>query len=401
VNSLKSNFLAAIRSIVEQRSRAALSAIGVAVASVAIVTLVSIALGVRGDITKQVEDLGVNTLIVLPGRIEEGNFNPNLGGQSFLREEYGKDLLQTPGVLRVAPLTFAGGGIRYKEEEAYPTMVATTSDWFKMHPESLKSGNLWEDPKTTQRVAVIGAVASNRLFGENVDPVGKTVEIHEKDYTVIGVTQDEESESNLFSMFSLQNVVYIPYHAMKIDQPDMQTDRLMVQSAPDAEPKPLVAELEQRLGKFLDYQQYSVLTNEDLLGLVYKLMSILTWLLVGLTSIALFVGGVGIMTVMLMSVNERSREIGIRKTVGATRRDIFWQFLSESSLLALIGGALGLAFSYVVCFLLYTYTDVKPTVTWGVVAMCFSVCLGVGCIFGLLPAVRASGKDPVVSLRNE
>ncbi|MBS1706173.1 MAG: ABC transporter permease [Armatimonadetes bacterium] len=395
------NFLHALSNIRDQRQRAVLSALGIAVASIAIVTLVSIALGVRADITSQVEELGVNTLIVLPGRIEEGTFNPNLGGQSYLKEEYGSSLKEVPGVIRVAPLTFAGGGIRYKDKEAYPTMVATTSDWFKMQAIEMKHGRPWNDPRTKEKIALIGSVAADRLFGASVDPVGLNIEFNGDQYRIVGVTRDKEGGSGLFSMFSLQNVVYIPYHAAKAKQTDMQTDRLMVQSAPEAEPKQLVKKLEESLAKHLDRQQYSVLTNEDLLKLVYKLMGILTWLLVGLTSIALFVGGVGIMTVMLMSVNERSREIGIRKTVGARQKDVFWQFLAEAITLALIGGTVGFCFSYVVCVILYRYTDVKPSVTPGVALMCFGVCLLIGSIFGLIPAMRAARQDPVVALRHE
>lgn len=396
------NFRHALVNLRDQRQRAWLSALGIAVASVAIVTLVSIALGVRGDLTKQVESLGVNTVIVLPGRFKPGEFNPNIGGQSFLKDKHAAAVRDIPGVVRACPLTFAGGGLSYNKKDAYPTIIATTSDWFAMVPQKLTAGKLWTDPLTRDMVAVIGSVAAGEIFGKTVSPLGKKVTINTREYTIIGVTADSKSEGgSLFSMFSIQNVVYIPYHAVHSVTPDMQTDRVMIQSRPDADPKLLVPALESRLGQFLSYQQYSVLTQEDLLGLVYRLMRILTWLLVGLTSIALFVGGVGIMTVMLMSVNERTREIGIRKTVGATRADVFQQFLAESVVLSLLGGTAGLLFSYGICAGLYRYTDIKPTVTWGVVALCFGTCFFVGGVFGLIPAVRASRLEPVAAMRQE
>lgn len=377
-----------------------LSALGITVASLAIVTLVSIAVGVRGDVTRQIQSLGVNLLIVLPGRFEPGQFNPNLGGQSFLREEYAKDLRRLPGIRLAAPLTFAGGGLEYQGKSAYPTIVATTCDWFQIHPVELKSGTVWASPFSTEDVVVIGSVAADEIFGK-LSPLGQIVTVNERKYKVIGVTKDSKTEGSLFSMFALQNVVYVPYHAVKAHTPDMQTDRIMIQTEPDAEPKALVKQVDSELGKRMAYQQYSVLTQEDLLGLVYKLMSILTWLVTGLTSIALVVGGVGIMTVMLMSVNERTKEIGIRKTVGATQRDIFQQFMTESIVISGAGGLLGLLVSYGVCLALYHYTPVKPQITLPIIGLSFLVCLGVGAIFGLIPAMNAARKDPVAAIRSE
>ena len=130
-------------------------------------------------------------------------------------------------------------------------------------------------------------------------------------------------------------------------------------------------------------------------------MSILTSLLFGLTSIALFVGGVGIMTVMLMSVSERAKEIGIRKTVGAKRSDIFVQFLAEAVVLAIVGAAAGLLLSYGVCLALLYFTKIKPLMSIETIALSFGVSLAVGGIFGLIPAMKAARQDPVASLRHD
>jgi putative ABC transport system permease protein len=184
-------------------------------------------------------------------------------------------------------------------------------------------------------------------------------------------------------------------------QPNAQINRIFIQTEPDREPRTLVKEVEKALGERLDRNTFSVLTQQDLLKLVFKLMGILTWLLTGLTSIALFVGGVGIMTVMLMSVHERTKEIGIRKAFGAKRRDIFWQFLAEALLLALVGVAAGLGVSAAACWALAKWTLLKPTITAGIVALAVSVCALVGAVFGIAPAMRAASRDPVSSLRYE
>lgn len=394
------NVRAALQSLAENWQRAALSGVGVMVAAVAILLLVAIGRGVEKDIRTQVEDLGANVLVVVPGRVTGMSFNPNLAGQSYLSEDDARRLRAVQGVRRVATLSFVGGGIstaQGKAPSAYPLIIATTPEWFEMRPVPLQEGQTFSAQR--EAVAVLGSVAASELFGES-GAVGKTVEINGAPYRVVGVTESEKQSSSLFQMQSFENVVYIPY-ARHADQPGAQIDRFMIQSRPDVEPRSLVESLESALDERLDRQQFSVLTQEDLLGLIFRVMGILQWLLVGLTSIGLFVGGVGVMTVMLMAVNERRREIGVRKAMGARRRDIFVQFLVEATLIALSGMAAGLLLSWIVCVLLERLTPIHPDLSLSVIGLAFGVGIGLGVVFGLLPAVRASGQDPVVSLRNE
>ena len=385
----------ALHSLWQHRLRALLSMLGVMVGAMAILLLVSIATGVKADVTGQVESIGVNVLIVIPGRIEEGTFSPNMAGMSYLREEDAQRLAEVPGVRTTTPWTFVGGGIRSGKKTAPAILVATTPKWFDMHPLELAEGSAF---RTAENVCVIGSIAKEALFGPT-PAVGKKVQINGLEYKVVGVTRDKKDSNSLFSMGSFQNLVYIPYHYLKAKEPAMQTDRIMIQIDPAAEPKELIRRLDATLGDRLDRQQYQVLTQEDLLGLVFKLMGILTWLLTGLTSIALFVGGVGIMTVMLMSVNERTAEIGIRKAVGAKRSDIFLQFLAEAIVLAVLGGLLALVLSVCVNWALAEFTPVKPMMTLPIVALGFGVCVLVGGLFGVLPALSAARKDPVECLR--
>lgn len=370
------------------------------VASTAIVLLVSIATGVRADVTNQVQEIGFNVLVVIPGRIEEGTFNPNMGGASYLEPRHAVDAATVPGVVRAVPWTFVGGGISFNGKSAISTLAATESGWFLMHHVTLREGRVFSDAEERADVCVLGAIAKEKLFGP-ASALGEKAHINGHDYVVIGVTEDKEANQSLFSIVGFQNMVYIPYQRLREIEPKTQTDRVMIQIDPNAEPRALVKRIDSVLGKTLEHEQYQVLTQEDLLGLVYKLMGILTWLLTGLTSIALFVGGVGIMTVMLMSVNERAKEIGIRKTTGARVSDIFSQFLAESIIVALLGGLVGLGFSYLVCLALAHFTPVKPMITPGIIALALGVCLAVGAIFGLIPALKAARNDPVTALRSE
>ncbi len=393
------NFSAALQSLREQVLRSFLSALGIMVGASAIILLVSIATGVQDDVRTQVRDLGVNVLVVVPGRIEEGTFNPNFGGMSYLKEIDAKRCSQVTGVIRAEPFTFVGGGIRNGAKVASPLLAAATPGWFKMRPLSMQEGRVFTEKDEAEDVVVLGSIAKKQLFGSE-SAIGKKVDINQRMYRVVGVTEDKRQEQSLFSFGSLQNLVYLSYHRLHKVEPELQTARIMIQIRPDIEPKALIKRLDKVFEKRLDRQQFQVLTQEDLLGLVYKLMGILTWLLTGLTSIALFVGGVGIMTVMLMAVNERSSEIGIRKTVGAKKADIFQQFLIEAIALSLAGGLVALAFSASIDYLLYKFTPVKPEITVQIVFLAFAVSTVVGGVFGLLPALNAARKDPVAALRN-
>ncbi len=399
---LASNVGAALRSLREQGQRAVLSAVGIAVASLAIVLLVSIARGVQEDLQREIGDIGVNLLIVLPGRIDEDSlFNPGLLGISGLRYEDVERIRRLDGVLRASPMTFVGAGPSWNGQKSSSTLVlAAEPDWFRMRAIDRAEGRFLEQGDDDRRVCVLGEVAKKKLFGDG-GAVGSFIEYNGQEYEVVGVSRPRTESPALFSQGGFENAVYLPFALVAGTQPGAQINRIVIQTRPDREPKALVASVERTLGERLEHEAYSVLTQEDLLRLVFKLMGILTWLLVGLTSIALFVGGVGIMTVMLMSVQERTKEIGIRKTVGAKRADIFAQFFTEALLLSLAGGLAGLGVSYGVCYALAKWTLLKPLITAGIVGLAIGVSVGVGAVFGLIPAMRAAARDPVRSLRYE
>lgn len=388
------HFAFALRALLEQWRRSVLSATGVMVGAVAVFLLVGIATGVQSDLRRQVEDIGVNVLIVIPGRIEDGTFNPNLGGASYLREEDADRLAKVAGVIRTAPWTFVGGGVRNGKKTAPSVLAATTEAWFQMRPQKVVEGRTLLPADDTRDVCVIGSVAKQSLFGDT-PAVGKPLTINGKPYTVVGVTEEQKKDDSLFSMVGFQNLVYLPYHRLKANQTDLQTDRLMIQIAPDAEPKALLKKLDAVIGERLDRQQYQVLTQEQLLGLAFRLMNILTWLLTGLTSIALFVAGVGIMAVMTMSVNERIYEIGIRKTLGARRTDIFWQFLLEAILLTVSGVVFAIILSEAVCLLLEAFTPIHPLLNAPIITLGLTSSLFVGTLFGVLPAANGARLTPI------
>lgn len=397
------NLTTAFHALTYNRARTALSATGIMVASVAILLLVSIAKGVQEDVRSQVQDLGVNLLVVIPGQIKDGSaFNPNITGLSYLKEEDVGRVMQIKGVRTAAPIMFYGGGITHGKTDSPSTLIlATTPEWFQIHPAPLAEGRLFTNNDLgNKKVCVIGTLARDALFGKG-KALGQKVDINGENCEIVGVLEEKTGEESAFSQMSFANIAYVPFGQAKAKAGTVQVHRIMIQTDPEVEPKSMIKAVKSKLLERLDERTFSVLTQEDLLKVVFKIMGILTWLLTGLTGIALFVGGLGIMSIMLMAANERRREIGIRKATGARRVDILTQFLSEAILVSAVGGLAGLLISWLADLALIRLTPIKPDLNASIVALGTLTCLGLGAIFGLLPAWQAANQDPVEALRSE
>ncbi len=399
----RKSFKAALESVWMTPRRTLLSGLGMAVGVAAIVTLVSLGKGVQRDVVAQVESLGVNLVIVLPGRLSPENpFNPmSFIGLSTLRESDIEAVAQVPGVRRVAPIMFVAGGAQRDERWADAALIiGTTPEWFEMRPHQLKYGRLFTHSESEQFVCVLGPKPAEQLFGAS-NPVGKSVLLNGKPFTVIGVTAEDTSRS-LLGSGGFEFAIYAPIRALQRAMGSRQIHRVIAQTAPDVEPARLQAQIKAAvLRSHGGSEDFSVLTQEELLSRLFTLLQIVSVALTGITSIALVVGGIGVMNVMLMSVTERVREIGIRKAVGAQQRDIFWQFLIEALLIALVGGLMGALIGWGVCALVDHFTVLTPVVTGDTVLLALAVCGVVGIVFGVLPAYRAARKDPVEALRYE
>ncbi len=397
------SFRAAIEALGLTPRRTLLSGMGMAVGVAAIVMLVSLGKGVERDVKRQVEALGVNLVIVIPGRISPSNpLNPmSFIGLSTLRESDLAVVRQVAGGRRVAPIMFVAGGANRGDRWADAAlMLGTTPEWFQMRPHRLAQGRLFSETERQVRVCILGPEPARQLFGAE-NPIGKTVWLNGVPFKVIGVTAEDTTRS-LFGSAGFEFAIYAPIVSLQQAMRSRQIHRIIAQTEPDVNPRQLVEAIRAAIRRNHEgSEDFTVLTQEDLLQRIFSLLRIISVALTGITSIALVVGGIGVMNVMLMSVTERVREIGIRKAVGACRRDIFGQFLLEATLIALAGGTLGVGVAWLACALIDRYTVLTPLVTPDTIGLALTVCGLVGLIFGTVPAYRAATRDPVEALRHE
>jgi len=406
LSNLGENIGTAVQALRQNWLRSLLTISGIVVGVIAIVTLVAILTGVKAEISRQVEGLGANLVLIVPSRLDEnGQMNPAaMVGISTLSEKDVAALQQVPGVTRVAPVYIVSGAIEKesvrdpKETDAF--VVATNRFGVEMNPTRLAEGRYYDDNEG--HVCILGYKPRKALFGAG-PALGKTVRIQNLTWKVIGVLGKPKGDGTLgSSLLALDTLVYLPANTVKREIPGGQINRIALQT----DYKHPADRLDSTLNRALlrshhGRQDFGVITQQKGLALVIKLLNLAQSLLILIATISLFVAGIGIMNIMLVTVTERTREIGLRKTVGARRADIFVQFLTEAIVLSLLGGAFGLGASWAICKLIADFSNLSPQITLPIVVMAFAVCTVVGVVFGVTPAVRASRLDPIVALRHE
>lgn len=385
----------AIDALRANRLRSGLTMLGVVIGVAAVVVLVAIGTGAKQEVERQVEGLGSNLLIVVPGRVDFGSA-PAVSRLSLSDVDAVTRIVGDRS--RVAVTVSSGETVRAGTASRFTSVLGVLETTPQVFVRSLARGSYLtrSDVDTSRRVAVLGSSVAGTLFGER-DPVGQQVSIAGVRFRVVGVftplgqslgvDRDDEVHIPVTTAHRLLGTNRVDGIAIKAP------DRDRIASLADR----IVAELSRRHPD----TEFSAVTQEQILGVLGDILGVLTGVLAAIAGISLLVGGVGVSNIMLVSVRERTREIGLRKAVGARPRDIGVQFLLEAVLLTTLGGVSGMALGVAAALVVGALSPVPAAITWWSLALAFGVSAAVGIAFGVVPAQRAGRLDPVEALRSE
>jgi putative ABC transport system permease protein len=377
------------------RLRSALTMLGVVIGVAAVVILVALGSGAKQEVEDQVEGLGSNIIIVVPGKFEFGSA-PSVSRLTLDDVEL---LGRVVGdVDRVAVSLASGETVRVGRREAFVTVNGVSESVPNVFDRPIARGEYItsSDVDTRRRVVVLGDTVVRRVFGD-VDPLGRQISIAGVRFRVIGVFAPVGQTFGVDRDAEVHIPVTAAQRLFGVDRIDALAVKAPTADSVDELQPRLVAALQDRY----DGEEFSAVTQPQILGTIGRILGLLTLVLAAIAAISLLVGGVGVSNIMLVSVRERTREIGLRKALGARQRDVLLQFLIEAVLLCVVGGVVGIALGVGTSFLLAAVSPLPAVIAWWSPVLAFAVSAGVGIFFGVAPARRAGRLDPVVALRTE
>jgi putative ABC transport system permease protein len=404
-------FLEALRGLSSNKLRSALTVLGIVIGVAAVIAMLAIGRGAENSISGSIESIGTNLLYVYSGNQNVRNLiNPK---PLTLSDAFAlADPVNAPSVLRVAPVIQSQGDVSYSGESTNTSIVGVTADYAAVSNLKASEGELISDMHYTNRaaVAVIGVDVANSLFGRTENLVGETIRVMGQPFHVIGVLESKGgggfgSQDNriLIPLTTAQSRLIKRVNRDQVDSISVQAvDADSVSKAVEEVTQILSTRHRTEIGK----EDFSILNQQDILSIAQSITGVLTIFLGGIAAISLLVGGIGIMNIMFVSVTERTREIGLRKAVGARKLDILIQFLLESSVLSLIGGLIGILLAWGIASVVgqiaaASEVDIKPVVQLDMILLATLFSAGVGMFFGFYPSLRAANLQPVEALRSE
>ncbi|MDP3992816.1 MAG: ABC transporter permease [bacterium] len=394
------NFRTALKSLWNNRLRSFLTLLGIVIGVYAVVTLLAAAQGVQNQIGGFVEDFGPRTILVMPGE-SDASGTPNFAAQAAPSTLVVDDIdyLKAHTTLIESVIDYAvfiGGLATHGDKKLTGMPVGITPGAVELFSIKVVNGRDFtqSDLDQKKRLIVISEVAAEKLAVK----VGETMNIGVNQFEVIGLFKLEQS----LTISSAQGeMFFIPAPVANEINKSPQINRIVAHAKTVEDVDQAITEVREALTVKHGTTDFTVMKPSDILKTVDQIINVLKYMVIGITSISLLVGGIGIMNIMLVTVAERTREIGIRKAVGATEGAILTQFLIESVLLTLFGALIGISLAALTSYLAARFSPLEPVITGSTIMMAVGMGVVAGVIFGLLPALRAARKNPVQALKYE
>lgn len=393
-------------SILSNKIRSGLTILGIIVGISSVVAMISIGQGASGQIQSSIEGLGSNLLTIMPGFVQPGRgvISSGRGSAQTLKIEDVDILEKIPGIVYVSPELQRRFQIVAFGNNTNSIVVGVTPEYMNVRNINVLAGSFINENhlRNLSRVAVLGPTVVFDLFGENNSPLGKTIRINGINFKVIGILASKGSAGFL----NLDDMVFVPLTTMQKILAGV--DFLSIISV-SVENKALMSQVEELIFSSLVKKHrvdpknpdFSIISQADILNTLTQVTDTFTVFLAAIAGISLIVGGIGIMNMMFTNVTERTREIGLRKAVGAKNKDIVIQFLCESVVLTFLGGIFGIFFGWLISFFVSNFLGIAIKVSFQAIILAFTFSALIGIIFGYYPAKKASMLNPIDALKYE
>ncbi len=404
--SLLMTFRIALKALGRNKMRTALTMLGMIIGVAAVITMVALGTGASAAVEDRIKSAGTNLITVNAGNWTQGGVRMGQGASSTLRAEDAEAIRELPGVQYVAAAVSTRGQIIAGNQNWSSRVEGTDVDLPLIRSWPTKYGSFFtpQDVTSAAKVAVLGSMVAETLFGPDVDPTGQIIRIRNQPFRVVGVMASKGQQSMGMDQ---DDSVFVPYTTV---QKKLQGITYIQRIDVSAVSAPEVPNVANRIAELLrvrhklvpgDPDDFTIRTLEEMAEVRTQAMQTMTMLLAAIAGVSLVVGGIGIMNIMLVSVTERTREIGLRMAIGARSRDVLYQFLVEAVVISLFGGLVGLGLGYGLSEAVKRVLEWPSQVPPEAIAMAFGFAAATGIFFGFYPASKAARLDPIEALRYE